>query len=146
MARRIGCPVFKIFYVANTNKLQNRIDQAYTDKLDRKIPEDLCLGKMNVWREEQSGFLNQIQAHQQANESFLIQGNKLLELANKAHSLYLQQSSREKARLFRIVQSTCTWDSLTPSPIYRKPFDLLVKGLLSENWLLGQDSNLRPFG
>ena len=52
------------------NKLQNQIDQAYTDKLDGKIPEDLFLRKMNEW-EEQSGFLHQIQAHQQANESYL---------------------------------------------------------------------------
>ena len=101
---------------------------------------------MNEWREEQSGFFHQIQAHQQANENYLIQGSKLLELANKAHSLYLQQSSREKARLLRIVQSNCTWDGLNPRPIYRKPFDLLAKGLSSSNWLLGQDSNLRPFG
>ena len=128
------------------NKLQNRIDQAYTDKLDRKIPEDLFLRKMNEWREEQSGFLNQIQAQQQANESYLIQGNKLLELANKAHSLYLKQSSHQKARLLRIVQSNCTWDGLNPRPIYRKPFNLLAKGLSSSNWLPGQDSNLRPFG
>jgi hypothetical protein len=101
---------------------------------------------MNEWREEQSGFLHQIQAHQQANENYLIQGSKLLELANEAHSLYLQQSSHQKAHLLRIVQSNCTWDGLNPPPIYRKPFDLLAKGLLSENWLLGQDSNLRPFG
>ncbi len=32
-------------------KLQNRIDQAYTDKLDGKIPEDFLLRKMNEWRE-----------------------------------------------------------------------------------------------
>ena len=46
-----------------------------------------------------------------------IQGTKLLELANKAHSLYLQQSSGEKARLLRTVQSNCTWDGLNPRPI-----------------------------
>ena len=32
---------------AQYNKLQNRIDQADTDKLDGKIPEDLFLRKMN---------------------------------------------------------------------------------------------------
>jgi len=29
------------------SKLQNRIDQAITDKLDGKIPEDLLLRKIN---------------------------------------------------------------------------------------------------
>jgi len=63
---------------------------------------------MNEWRAELSGFLKQIQAHQQANENSLIQGVKVLELAYKALSLDLQQSSLEKARLLRIVQSNCT--------------------------------------
>jgi hypothetical protein len=76
---------------------------------------------MNEWREEQSGFLHQIQAHQQANENYLIQGSKLLELANKAHSLYLQQSSHQKARLLQNVHRTgfassvFSQDSLPPA-------------------------------
>ena len=60
---------------------------------------------------------------------------KLLELANKAYSLYLQQPSYEKARLLRIVQSNCSWDGINPRPTYKKPFDLLAKGLSSGNWL-----------
>jgi hypothetical protein len=48
---------------AQYNKLQNRIDQAYTDKLDGKIPEDLFLREMNEWREAQSKILSQIRAH-----------------------------------------------------------------------------------
>ena len=35
-----------------------------------------------------------------------------------------------QVRLLRIVQSNYTWESLTPIPIYKKPFDLLAKGLL----------------
>ena len=73
-------------------------------------------------RKEQSGLLIQFQVHQKTNESYLIQGSKLLELANKAHSLYLQQSPQQKSCLLRIVQSNCTWDGLTPCPIYKKPF------------------------
>ena len=58
---------------------------------------------------------------------------------DNTHSLYLQQSSHQKARLLRIVQSNCTWDGLTPRSIYKKPFDLLAKGLSSENWLTVAD-------
>jgi len=127
-------------------KLQRRIDQAYTDKLDGKIPEDVVLRKIGEWREEQSEVLAQIRSHHGANRNYLEEGVKLLELANKAYSLYRSQPAHEKARLLRLVQSNCAWDGVTPRPEYRKPFDVLAKGLSSKNWLPGQDSNLRPIG
>jgi hypothetical protein len=74
---------------AQYDKLQHRIDQAYTDKLDGKIPEELFLRKMNEWREEQSKILSQIRAQQTANHNYLEEGICILELANKAYSLYL---------------------------------------------------------
>jgi hypothetical protein len=117
------------------DRLQHRIDQAYTDKLDGKIPEDLCLRKMNEWREEQSKILSQTQAHQTANHNYLEEGIRILELANKAYSLYLRQPAHEKARLLKIVQSNCTWDGVSPSPAYRKPFDILAEGLSTREWL-----------
>jgi site-specific DNA recombinase len=117
------------------DKLQHRIDQAYTDKLDEKIPEDLFLRKMNEWREEESKILSQIQAHQTANHNYLEEGIRLLELANKAYFLYLRQPAHEKARLLKIVQSNCTWDGVSACPEYRKPFDILAEGLSSASWL-----------
>jgi site-specific DNA recombinase len=131
---------------AQYDKLRHRIDQAYTDKLDGKIPEDLFLRKMNEWREEQSKILSQIRAHQTANHNYLEEGIRLLELANKAYSLYLRQPAHEKARLLKIVQSNCVWDGVIACPEYRKPFDILAEGLSSANWLPGPDSNQRPSG
>jgi hypothetical protein len=40
-----------------------------------------------------------------------------------------------RIRLLRIFQSNCAWGDLIRHPLYKKPFDLLAKGLLSENWL-----------
>jgi hypothetical protein len=117
------------------DRLQHRIDQAYTDKLDGKIPEDLFLRKMNDWREEQSKILSQIRAHQTANHNYLEEGIHVLELANKAYSLYLRQPTHEKARLLKIVQSNCTLDVVSACPEYRKPFDILAEGLSTLMWL-----------
>jgi site-specific DNA recombinase len=117
------------------DKLQHRIDQAYTDRLDGKIPEDLFLRKMNEWREEQSKILSQIRGHQTANHNYLEEGIRLVELANKAYFLYVRQPAHEKARLLKIVQSNCTWDGVNPCPKYRKPFDILAEGLSPANWL-----------
>ena len=127
-------------------KLQRRIDQAYTDKLDGKIPEEVVLRKIEESREEQTSILAQIRSHQEANQNYLQEGIELLELANKAHSLYQSQPAHEKARLLKIVQSNCTWNGISPHPTYKKPFDILAKGLRCKDWLPGQDSNLRPIG
>jgi site-specific DNA recombinase len=61
------------------DKLQHRIDQAYTDKLDGKIPEDLFLRKMSEWQENQRKILSQIRAHQTANHNYLEEGIRLLQ-------------------------------------------------------------------
>jgi hypothetical protein len=80
-----------------------------------------------------------IKAHQKANQNYLEEGIKILELANKAYSLYQRQNSYEKARLLKIIQSNSTWDGVNICPTYKKPFDILAKGLESENWLPGTD-------
>ena len=131
---------------AQDDKLQPRIDQAYTDKLDGTIPEDPFLRKMNEWREEQSKILSHIRAHQTANYNDLEEGIRVIELANKAYFLCLRQPAHEKARLLIIVQSNCVWDGVSTCPEYRKPFDILAEGLSSAKWLPGPDSNQRPSG
>ena len=104
------------------------------------------LRKIGEWRDEQENILSQIRNHQAANQNYLEEGVRLLELANKAYSLYQNQSAPEKARLLKVIQSNCIWDGVTPRPVYKKPFDALAKGLQSGDWLPGQDSNLRPIG
>jgi len=71
--------------------------------------------------------LRSIQLHQQANESYLYDGVRILELARNASKLYSEQEMGEKRRLLQIVFSNCTWADGKLTPDYRKPFDLLVK-------------------
>jgi hypothetical protein len=62
-------------------------------------------------------------------------GSKIRELGEKRHSLFIQQNSHEQARLLRTLVSNCTFDRGTLSVSYVKPFDLLVEGNESGNWL-----------
>jgi hypothetical protein len=82
------------------------MDAAYSDKLDGKIPEDFWERKMSEWRlEEQqvqmaiSGLINA----ETSGRAFDAQ--RVFELANKAHSLYLSQNSVERAKLLRMLCS-----------------------------------------
>ncbi len=91
----------------------------------------------------------------------LEEGVQLLELANRAHDLFQKQPPSEKRRLLNFVLSNCTWKGGELSAEFRQPFDMLAFRTMGQetkkaadgaldspykNWLLGQDSNLEPFG
>ena len=102
-----------------------------------------------------------VQQHQTANQSYLEEGVQLLDLANRAYDLFGRQPPSEKRRLLNFVLSNCTWKGGELSVEFRQPFDMLAFRTMShrskkaaqntsggpfKNWLLGQDSNLEPFG
>jgi hypothetical protein len=70
-------------------------------------------------------------------------GVRILELANKAYSIYLKQNHHERANLLRIVLSYCTLKDAALCPTYKKPFDMLAKGLHVGNWRPQRDSKPR---
>jgi hypothetical protein len=69
---------------------------------------------------------------------------RILELANKAYSLYVKQPPAEKAKLLKAVLSNCTLDAVSIHPTYRKPFDLIFMRAKNEEWRARGDSNSRP--
>ena len=142
-------------------RLQDRIDKMYDDKLDGLVSAEMFSRKHEEYRREQAAILKSIQLHQQANESYLYDGVRILELARNAFKLYIEQDMGEKRRLLQIVFSNCTWADGSLTPDYRKPFDLLVKTNVAYQesvevsqekldfrpiWLPGQDSNLQHTG
>ncbi len=91
------------------DRLQNRIDTMYVDKLDGRIENDFFDRKAAEWRNEQSKCLELIHEHQDANQNYLDEGIRLLELAQSPGMLFRQQSSAEKPRLLGFVLSNCSW-------------------------------------
>lgn len=112
---------------AQYTKLQNRIDQIYIDKLDGKVSEEFYAEKIKEWRAEQENIRLNIGNHENANTNYFSQGVHILELAQKAYSLYLKQEPAEKHRLLNYLLSNCTFIDGSLYPVYRKPFDLLSK-------------------
>jgi hypothetical protein len=66
-----------------------------------------------------------MQGLEQANPDRILDGIRILELANEAYFLYLRQPPVEKAKLLGIVLSNCAVDAANVHPTYRKPFDLI---------------------
>lgn len=73
--------------------------------------------------------------HEKASHDYGATGSKILELAKNAHNLFIRQDPDEQARLLKMLVSNCTFDRGSLSVAYVKPFDLLVDGNESGDWL-----------
>ena len=115
--------------------VRNRMDQAYLDKLDVRITEDFWKRKSEEWEQEEQLVLLALNGLQEADTDRLLTTQRILELANKAHFLYVRQKPAEQAKLLKIVLSNCAIDRSNLYPTYRKPFELIFQAAKNENWL-----------
>ena len=124
--------------------VRRRMDQGYQDKQDGKIPEDFWERKMSEWRVEEQRIQSAINGLQQSSADSVLSAKRILELANKAYSLYLTQNPTEQAKLLRMVLLNCSIDAASAYPTYRKPFDTIFQRAKNEEWSGRADLNCRP--
>jgi len=115
-------------------QLQDLLDKAYNDKLEGKISEDYWLRRCQQWEDEIRSCRHQISRHDNANMNYYRTGVQILELANKAYFLYLRQNHYERRKLLDQVLLNCTFNNGSLSFSYKKPFDILAKGLENNKW------------
>ena len=142
---------------AEYTKLETRADRAYEDYLEGKLTEDRCMRLQEKWRKEQEELLAKIEQHQQASEDFVEEGVQLLELAKKAHTLFLKQDAVEKRKMLQLLCSNCTFEDGELKVELEQPFEALrltnaewqkkkVAGADSDDlhqvWHAREDSNL----
>jgi site-specific DNA recombinase len=107
------------------------------------------------WRAEQRQCLRAIERHQSADQGYLDEGIRILELARNARRLFQQREAREKRRLLDFLVSNCSWKGGELLTSFRQPFDLIAEtaatatlataggcAVKSEIWLGDKDSNL----
>ena len=128
---------------ARKEKLASYMDQAYTDRLEGRITEEMWQRRSADWTAERKDIDRQLDALGNAKENYLDSGVKLLELAQRAHELYVSQSPHEQRRLLNVIVSNCTLKDGTVEYSLRKPFDLLADISESNNWRREWDSNPR---
>ncbi len=126
--------------------LRRRMDQAYADKLDGTIPSDFWERKMSEWRAEEQQIEIALSTRTDSYGDRVLSAKRILELANKAHFLYVTQKPAEQAKLLRMVLSNCSVDAVSLYPTYRKPFDVIFERAKSKDWSGREDLNLRPPG
>jgi site-specific DNA recombinase len=110
-------------------KIRSRMSQAYEDKLDGKIDEQIWSDLQTKYKTRQETLERQISAHLAADRTYLQQGIQILELANRAYDLYLKQPHEERAKLLNFLLLNALLKDGNLCPTYRKPFDMLVNGV-----------------
>ena len=116
-------------------RLQDRIDHAYTDKLDGTITEEFWRAKTKEWKQEEEGIRQELAKYEQANSAYFAEGLQILDFANCPYSLYLQQSLHEQRQLLNVLLLNCTLTNGSLCPTYKKPFDVLAQRVKNEEWL-----------
>ena len=107
-------------------KIRSRMSQAYEDKLDGKIDEQIWSDLHSKYKTQQETLERQLSAHLIADRSYLQQGIQILALANKAYDLYLKQPHEERAKLLQFLLLNSTLKDGNLWVTYRKPFDMLA--------------------
>ncbi len=111
------------------------MDQAYQDKLDGKIPEEFWERKMAEWTEDEREVMAALARLEMPPSDRVLDAKRILELANKAYSLYITRKPQEQAQLLRLVLLNCAVDGTSVQPTYRKPFDLIFqRAKNNEEW------------
>lgn len=115
--------------------IRDRMDKAYIDKLDGKIPEQFWARKMHDWEAEERKVNTAIERLAGVDRTDRIGPlQKKLELADKAYSLYVSSDLDKKAELLRRLLLTCSIDARRVEPTYRRPYDMIFNRAGLEEW------------
>ena len=114
--------------------LQNRIDQSYLDKLDRKISEEFWQTQTHKWLAEKENLSMKLVGYQKADTSYLENASFILELAKKAPTLFKQASNEQKRKLAGMLFSNCSLKDKNLDLRLKSPFDLILESSKTGNW------------
>ena len=123
------------------------MDQIYEDKLDGKIDDELWTRNQDKCREQERTLEARLSSLDVlVTSESVLKLERVFELANKAHSLYVTRNLAERGELLKSVLLNCATDGVSLWPAYRRPFDLIFQHAKTEDWSGREDLNLRPPG
>src|SRR3972149_10009787 len=127
------------------DKYAKRIENMYLDKLDGSITTDEYDKLYKEFRGKIDEVDNRLANLQKAEDEYYITAIYLLELANKAYDLFKSSEIEEKRQLLKLTLQNLVLDGKKVQFQVQKPFDTILNFADSPSWLLGLDSNQRPF-
>jgi len=118
-------------------KIKARLEAAYNDRLDGVITPEEFRTKADQWRARQAELEIATHAHQEADASYLDEGSRVLELAQRAYDLYARQPDHfERRKLLDLMVSKVVIEGGSAASNLREPFSTLSRlagGASSQN-------------
>ncbi len=114
--------------------IENRIDQAYLDKLDGKISEEFWDRQTKRWMLDKENLSIQLSEHQKTDTSYLKNANLILELAKNATTTFQNAKHEQKRRFAQKLFSNCFLNDRILDLELRKPYDLILESSKTGNW------------
>ena len=111
---------------AQEGRLRARENLLYDDRLAGRLDTAEYDRRAAETRNELERVRREMVRLDAAAEDYLAEGSLLLDLASRAHDLFLAQPASEKRRMVNLVLSNCVWKDGVLSAEYRQPFDLLA--------------------
>lgn len=135
---------------AETTRLDSWIEKAYMDRLDGILTADEYKAKSGTWTERLFEIRNGIRAHENTDATYMAQSERILDLAQRAYDLYVQQTNNyERRKLVDCIISKVVISDRRAVLNLRKPFETLTSLTLAiksgqgrEGWYAREDLNL----
>ncbi|MDE2027951.1 MAG: recombinase family protein, partial [Candidatus Omnitrophica bacterium] len=125
---------------------EERLSKLIDLRVDDKINDEIFKIKNNELTESIVGLKAQIHEAENIDPNFYEKGIKTLELSKSLYPEYLTRNYDGKAEILKKIASNYIINDVTICPTWKKPFDLMAKGLSHSIWLPREDSNLGPSG
>ena len=122
----------------------NRLDALLDEYLDKSITKDMYDRKHSQLIQRRQEIQEMLERHHEGDEQFRIAVSTMILLASKSAEIFDRSQTEEKRQLIGYVFANLELKGATLCYSLKKPFNLLVDLSSCKEWLLEQDSNLRP--
>lgn len=107
------------------DRLQQRIDTLYVDRLDGRVTLDFHDRMAKLWREERSRCLRDLESLSGANDGLVDDGIALLDFARDMGIGFIQRTPAQKRTTLKLLVSNSSWANGILSVGFKQPFKLL---------------------
>lgn len=125
-------------------KLEDRINQAYFDKLDKKISEEFWSTHSKNWLTEKEALELKLLATRKADTHYIENACFILELTKNAALWFKSGNTEKKRRVLDTLISNCSYKDGNIDVELKSVFGIILESSKTGNWCARQGSNLRP--
>ena len=108
------------------DRIQNRLNQIYDDKLDGLIDEKMYLERVSTYKKRQAELVEQMGRHEKADHNFYVTANLVMNLATRAKEIFNSSEVDEKRQLLNLMFQNLQLKDVSLSFQVREPFATMM--------------------